>query len=88
MTSILHRHSNPRAACIFGTIGAVAGGFGFLLLVSVPFSSYYPWMILSLGSLAILVIFDLAFMYLEQKSDQHYNLEKVQSILIGRLTGH
>ena len=62
MTSMLHRHRKPRAALIFGTLGAAAGGLGLLLLVSVPFSSYYSWIILTLGSLAILVISALAFM--------------------------
>ena len=62
MTSMLHRHRKPRAALIFGTLGATAGGLGLLLLVSVPFSSYYSWIILPLGSLAILVISALAFM--------------------------
>ena len=62
MTSMLHRYRKPRAALIFGTIGVAAGGLGLLLLVSVPFSSYYSWIILPLGSLAILVISALAFM--------------------------
>ena len=62
MTSMLHRHTKLRAALIFGTIGATAGGLGLLLLVSVPFSNYYSWIILPLGSLAILVISALAFM--------------------------
>lgn len=61
MTSILHRHRRPSAARIFGTIGAATAGFGLLLLVSVCFSSYYGWMILVLGTLAILVICGLAF---------------------------
>ena len=62
MTSMLHRHRKAKAALIFGTIGAIAGGLGLSLLVSVPFSSYYSWIMLALGSLAILFISALAFM--------------------------
>ncbi|KAM4105828.1 hypothetical protein ACB094_04G022700 [Castanea mollissima] len=61
MTSMLHRHRNPRAARIFGTIGVAAASLGLLLLVSLYFSSYYGWIILGLGSLAILVICVWAF---------------------------
>ena len=62
MTSMLHRHKKPRVALIFRTIRAAGGGLGLLLLVFVPFSSYYSWIILALGSLAILFISALAFM--------------------------
>ena len=62
MTSMLHMHRKPRAVLIFGTIGVACGGLGLLLLVSVPFSSYYSWIIIALVSLAILVISALTFM--------------------------
>ena len=61
MTSMLHRHRKPRAARIVGTVGVAAAGLGLLLLVSVYFSSYFGWLILGLGSLAILVICVWAF---------------------------